>query len=136
MLLLWLDLNSSYAHSSLALPAIHAQVEGKGGECGMEERFQRRSIQMWGSVVAEIVAARPDVVAATAWLFTHEVLLKITARVKALLPECTIIFGDRRCWGIMRNICVGIGTWLACFGERVSWDFMSGWGVRLSFPVE
>ena len=31
MLLLWLDLNSSYAHSSLALPAIHAQVEGKEG---------------------------------------------------------------------------------------------------------
>ena len=26
MLLLWLDLNSSYAHSSLALPAIHAQA--------------------------------------------------------------------------------------------------------------
>ena len=26
MKLLWLDLNSSYAHSSLALPALHAQI--------------------------------------------------------------------------------------------------------------
>ena len=29
--LVWLDLNSSYAHSSLALPAIHAQVKGDEG---------------------------------------------------------------------------------------------------------
>lgn len=88
MLLLWLDLNSSYAHSSLALPAIHAQVEGKEGN--VEWRKVSATINSnVGSVVAEIVAARPDVVAATAWLFTHEVLLKITARVKALLPECT-----------------------------------------------
>ena len=92
MVLLWLDLNSAYAHSSLALPAIHAQVEGKEGD--VEWRKVSATINSnVGSVVTEIVAARPDVVAATAWLFTHEVLLKITARVKALLPECTIIFG-------------------------------------------
>ena len=72
MLLLWLDLNSSYAHSSLALPAIHAQVEGKEGN--MEWRKVSATINSnVGSVVAEIVAARPDVVAATAWLFTHVV---------------------------------------------------------------
>ena len=70
MLLLWLDLNSSYAHSSLALPAIHAQVEGKEGN--VEWRKVSATINSnVGSVVAEIVAARPDVVAATAWLFTH-----------------------------------------------------------------
>ncbi len=27
MKILWIDLNSSYAHSSLALPALHAQVK-------------------------------------------------------------------------------------------------------------
>ena len=26
MKILWIDLNSSYAHSSLALPALHAQI--------------------------------------------------------------------------------------------------------------
>ena len=31
MKLLWLDLNSSYAHSSLALAAIHAQAAGEDG---------------------------------------------------------------------------------------------------------
>lgn len=28
MKILWIDLNSSYAHASLALPAIHAQIKG------------------------------------------------------------------------------------------------------------
>ena len=27
MKLLWIDLNSSYAHASLALPALHAQMK-------------------------------------------------------------------------------------------------------------
>lgn len=92
MQLLWLDLNSSYAHSSLALPAIHAQVQGDEGsvEWGKVSATINSNV---GSVVAEIVERKPDVLAATAWLFTHEVLLKITSRVKALLPECTIIFG-------------------------------------------
>ena len=27
MKILWIDLNSSYAHSSLALPALHAQMK-------------------------------------------------------------------------------------------------------------
>ena len=77
MRLLWLDLNSSYAHSSLALPAIHAQVEGREG--GVEWAKVAATINSnVGSVVAEIVAAKPDVLAATAWLFPHEVLLKIT----------------------------------------------------------
>ena len=31
MKLLWIDLNSSYAHSSLALPALHAQTGDMAG---------------------------------------------------------------------------------------------------------
>ena len=140
MLLLWLDLNSSYAHSSLALPAIHAQVEGKEGN--MEWRKVSATINSnVGSVVAEIVAARPDVVAATAWLFTHEVLLKITARVKALLPECTIIFGGPEMLGdneeyLRRNrhvACVfrgegelGFHEWLGVYDCPSRWNEVVG----------
>ncbi len=90
--LVWLDLNSSYAHSSLALPAIHAQVKGDEGDVTWSKVSATINSNV-GSVVAEIVEKKPDILAATAWLFTHEVLLKITSRVKALLPECTIIFG-------------------------------------------
>jgi len=94
-----------------------------------------------GSVVAEIVAARPDVVAATAWLFTHEVLLKITARVKALLPECTIIFGGPEMLGdneeyLRRNrhvACVfrgegelGFHEWLGVYDCPSRWNEVVG----------
>lgn len=92
MQLLWLDLNSSYAHSSLALPAIHAQAQGEEGDVAWGKVSATINSNV-GSVVAEIVERKPDILAATAWLFTHEVLLKITSRVKALLPECMIIFG-------------------------------------------
>ena len=59
MKLLWLDLNSSYAHSSLALAAIHAQA---AGEDGVEWTKVSATINSnVGSVVADVVAERPDV---------------------------------------------------------------------------
>lgn len=140
MKLLWLDLNSSYAHSSLALPAIHAQVVGQEGDVVWGKVSATINSNV-GSVVAEIVAERPDVVAATAWLFTHEVLLKITSRVKALLPGCTILFGGPEMLGcnevyLRRHpfvACVfrgegevGFHEWLAVYDRPEAWSSVSG----------
>ena len=84
MRILWLDLNCSYAHSSLALPALHAQVMHRAD---VEWKVVRTTTgESVGTAVNAIYAHRPDVVAATAWLFTHEHLLHIVSRVKALLP--------------------------------------------------
>jgi len=136
MRLVWLDLNSSYAHSSLALPAIHAQVEGREGEVEWMKVSATIHSNV-GSVAAEIAEARPDVLAATAWLFTHEVLLKITARVKALLPGCTIIFGGPEMLGdnegyLRRNrhvACVFRGEGELGFHEWLRrYDCPSRWG--------
>lgn len=63
MKILWLDLNSSYAHSSLALPALHAQM------------LDNKNIQ-WASVsatinedpdyvTAQIIKHQPSLIAAT-----------------------------------------------------------------------
>lgn len=91
MRILWIDLNCSYAHSSLALPALHAQVMHRGD---VEWKVVRTTTsEAVGTVVDAIYAHRPDVVAATAWLFTHEHLLHILARVKALLPHAVVILG-------------------------------------------
>ena len=98
MKILWLDLNSSYAHSSMALPALHAQVMERGD---IEWAVVRQSLNAQrstfndgaGTAVDAIYAHRPDVVAATAWLFTHEQLLHIICRVKALLPNTVMILG-------------------------------------------
>lgn len=91
MKILWLDLNCSYAHSSMALPALHAQVmEREDIEWVVVRTTNNETV---GTAVDAIYAHRPDVVAATAWLFTHEQLLHIICRVKALLPDTVVILG-------------------------------------------
>ena len=91
MRILWLDLNCSYAHSSLALPALHAQVmHRKDVEWVVVRATTGETV---GAVVDAIYACRPDVVAATAWLFTHEYLSHVIVRVKALLPHVVVILG-------------------------------------------
>ena len=79
MRLLWLDLNSSYAHSSLALPAIHAQM---AHATGIEWLKVTATINdSIGSVTAAVARQKPDVIAASCWLFTHDIL---TARRELL----------------------------------------------------
>ena len=91
MKLLWLDLNSSYAHSSLALPALHAQI---ADDTTIEWCVVSATInENTGSVVNQIYHHQPDIIAATNWLFNHEQLLHIVSRAKALLPHCCIILG-------------------------------------------
>lgn len=91
MKILWLDLNCSYAHSSLALPALHAQVMHR---TDVEWHVVRTTTgEAVGTVVDAVYAHRPNVVAASAWLFTHEHLLHIISRVKALLPQTVVILG-------------------------------------------
>ena len=91
MKILWLDLNSSYAHSSLALPALHAQMAHR---TDVEWKVVSATInEQTGMIVDNICRHRPDVLAATTWLFNHEALMHITSRAKALLPHCCLILG-------------------------------------------
>ena len=91
MKILWLDLNSSYAHSSLALPSLHAQTrKDKNIEWTIVSATINEDKNM---VAAEIIQKQPDIIAATCWLFTHEALIHILARCKALLPQSSIMLG-------------------------------------------
>ena len=91
MKILWIDLNSSYAHSSLALPALHAQVKDcPDYEWEMVSATINENV---GTVVDEICRHEPDILAATCWLFNHEILMHIASRVKALLPDACLILG-------------------------------------------
>lgn len=139
MKLLWIDLNSSYAHSSLALPALHAQT---GDMAGVEWEVVSATInEQAGSVVEEIVRYRPDIVAATAWLFNHEQLMHIVARLRALLPQTNVILGGPeflgdneaflRCHPYVDAVFRGEGEeefprWLACHRERDRWSAITG----------
>ncbi|MEG2946749.1 MAG: DUF4080 domain-containing protein [Bacteroidales bacterium] len=89
MNILWLDLNSSYSHSSLALPAIHAQCDNTHHWDVVRTTINIPVV----SIVQEVVDKKPNLIFATAWLFTHEHLLATLSRIKVLLPDCLIVLG-------------------------------------------
>ena len=62
MKILWIDLNSSYAHSSLALPALHAQI---ANDPSIEWAIVSATInENAGTVVDEAYRHKPDIIAA------------------------------------------------------------------------
>lgn len=91
MKILWLDINSSYSHSSVALPAIHAQVAGRDE---WEWCVVRGTINDNPGVLAAAVAEhRPDVIAATFWLFTHRMQIEVLSRAVQLLDGAKVVCG-------------------------------------------
>lgn len=139
MKILWIDLNSSYAHSSLALPALHAQVKG---HAGYEWETVAATInENIGMVVNEICQHQPDILAATCWLFNHDPLMHILSRVKALLPQSCLILGGPeflgdnesflRCQPFVDCVFRGEGEeefphWLECWNRPKEWKSIKG----------
>ena len=139
MKILWIDLNSSYAHSSLALPALHAQVKDISN---FEWNVVSATInENTGMVVDEICRYQPDIIASTCWLFNHEPLMHIVSRVKALLPYAVVILGGPEFLGdnevfLRKNPyvnCVFRGEgekefshWLQCWNLPVAWKDING----------
>lgn len=85
MKILWIDLNSSYAHSSLALPALHAQIMT---DPSIEWEIVSATInENAGMIVDEIYHHQPDILAATTWLFNHEQLMQCRFQSKSIAPR-------------------------------------------------
>lgn len=139
MKLLWLDLNSSYAHSSLALPALHAQIKTDNS---IQWHVVSATInENVGMIVSQICSYQPDLVASTCWLFNHELLLHILVRVKAVIPHCQIILGGPEFLGdnetFLRKYreinCVfrgegerGFADWLKAWNQPDKWEKITG----------
>ena len=134
MKILWIDLNSSYAHSSLALPALHAQIMT---DPSIEWEIVSATInENTGMIVDEIYRHRPDILAATTWLFNHEQLMHVASRVEACLvlggPE---FLGDNEEF-LRKNPfvdCVFRGEgeevfpqWLTCWNHPEQWHTVPG----------
>ena len=91
MKILWLDINSSYSHSSVALPAIHAQVLDRSE---WEWTVVRGTINdNPGTLAAAVAEQKPDVIAATFWLFTHQMQIEVLSRAVQLLDEVKVVCG-------------------------------------------
>lgn len=139
MKILWIDLNSSYAHSSLALPALHAQIASNQNIEWI--KVSATINENIGMIVDNIYRYHPDILAATAWLFNHEQLLHICTRLKALLPQSCLILGGPEFLGdneaYLRNHpfvnCVFRGEgeeafpqWLSCWNQPEQWTHIPG----------
>lgn len=92
-------------------------------------------------IVDEIYRHQPDIIAATTWLFNHEQLLHITARLKALLPNSCFILGGPEFLGNNEDFlhknpfidCVFRGEgeeafpqWLSCWNQPEKWNSIPG----------
>ena len=137
--ILWIDLNCSYAHASLALPALHAQMMDRAD---VEWQVVSATVnENPGSTVEKIFRHRPDILAATAWLFNHEALLHIASRAKALLPHCQLVLGGPEFLGdneaylrqhpYVDAIFRGEGEesfpqWMACRTQKEAWRNVDG----------
>ena len=137
--IVWLDLNSSYAHSSLALPALHAQIKE---DTNVEWAVVSATInEQVGPIINKVYQEKPTIIAASMWLFNHEALMHLCARLKALLPKVVIVLGGPEFLGnnetFLRNhpyvSCVFRGEgeevfpqWLATFDNAEQWASICG----------
>jgi hypothetical protein len=102
MKLVWLAVNASHAHSSLALPLLQSacaavpEVSWQAVSTGLHDDPAALTAAVW--------SAQPDVVAATLYLFNRRLVLEVLARVKALLPACRMIVGGPECLGDNREL--------------------------------
>ena len=93
MKFLWLDINASYSHSSLALPALEAQISpqvNKQIDWKVVPGTIKSSV---GQIVSQVVAHNPNYIFATGWLFNINYLLSVLKRVNAIIPDAKIVLG-------------------------------------------
>lgn len=95
--LVFLTVNSSYSHSSLALPLLHQACRD------LENwEFLRYDMTIKEDVLTAVQAIdslRCDLLAADLYLFNSSVALEVLQRCHALAPQCRIAVGGPECLG-------------------------------------
>lgn len=97
MRLLWLAVNASFAHSSLALPLAHLAARDCAGWSW--HAVDARATDDAGELAVRVNATAPDLLCATLYLFNRQLVLDVIQRVKALRPQCRIAVGGPECSG-------------------------------------
>ena len=96
--LLFLTVNSSYSHSSLALPLLHSAAKDLDGVWQWEalEKVMDEDPMQIASFIAE---KSPDLLCTTVYLFNHNTVMDILQRVHILAPQIHIAAGGPQCTG-------------------------------------
>lgn len=93
MKFLWLDINASYSHSSLALPALHAQIPQDVNNHIEWKVVQGTIKSSREQIISQVISENPDYIFATGWLFNIEYLLSVLKRVNAICTQAHIVLG-------------------------------------------
>ena len=96
MKVVFLAVNCSYSHTSLAAWSLRAMVD--------ESVCDWRTLEVTikdspAKVLSGIIEAKPDVVAATLYLFNHDFVAGILTSLRVALPDCRIVVGGPECLG-------------------------------------
>ncbi|OGV73248.1 MAG: hypothetical protein A3K19_23685 [Lentisphaerae bacterium RIFOXYB12_FULL_65_16] len=97
MKLVWLAVNSSFSHASLALPLLHAATRERTRATW--QAVQATTKDDVGAVTSEVARHSPDVLAASLYLFNRRFVLDVAGRIKALFPAVRVILGGPECLG-------------------------------------
>lgn len=136
--LIWLVVNSSYSHSSLALPLIHSASRRVAG--WEWKRLELTLEEDPSETAARIASLNGDLLCATLYLFNRDAVLDILSRVKVLCPEIHIAVGGPEALGTgaddLLASCPFIGTVFRGEGEIEFPRFLSSFppGKREIFP--
>lgn len=93
MKILWLDINSSYSHSSLAIPSLQAQLPHKLEQSVDWKLISITISSLESSAIRDIIDYNPDVILSTIWLFNKEYTLNLLSKVSQLIKPIIILGG-------------------------------------------
>jgi radical SAM superfamily enzyme YgiQ (UPF0313 family) len=96
MKVVFLAVNCSYSHTSLAAWSLRAMVDESVWDWQTLEVTVKDSP---AKILSEILDAKPDVVAATLYLFNHDFVAALLASLRVALPDCRIVVGGPECLG-------------------------------------
>ncbi len=136
--ILFLAVNSSYAHTNLAGGYLGAVAQAAGWSWRTLETLENAGLPGLLHVMEQY---RPRILAASFYLFNKRRLLSIIRRFKALQPGCIVIGGGPEFDGENRVFLSGepavdlvvrgdgesaFGEWLSCFDGRKRWREIDG----------
>lgn len=110
--LVFLTVNSSFSHSSLALPLLHSACSDLTG--WEWHRCDITTAQDSLNAVREIYALQCDLLVTTLYLFNRPKALEILQRYHTLAPECRIAAGGPECLGTGAQDLLDEYPWLDC----------------------
>jgi len=88
--ILFVGLNAKYIHSSLALYSLQSSCHIQGHEVEVVEYTINQELLY---ILGDIARREPTVVGVVCYIWNREMVLKVTAALKKVLPKVTIVIG-------------------------------------------